>query len=76
MSLSEAYGGKPDYTILSFAQFRQDMEKMGSNDKAIRDYCTVRIDDDLQLTDLIASIKNLPLQQNGTNIIVSPDLQQ
>jgi hypothetical protein len=75
MSLSEAYGGKPIYTILSFAQFQKDIEMMGDNDRAIYD-CTVKVDDDLQLYDLIATIKNLPQKKNdSSNIVVSPDVQ-
>ena len=75
MSLSEAYGGKPDYTILTLSQFRQDMELMGANDKAVYDF-TVKLDDDFQLADLIATIKNLKQEQNGpSNIVVSPEVQ-
>jgi hypothetical protein len=74
MSLSEAYGGKPDYTILTLKQFQQDLEMMGRNDKTVYD-CTVKVDDDLQLQDLIATIKNLPQQENASsNIIVSPEV--
>ena len=76
MSLSQAYGAKPDYTILTLAQFQQDMELMGYNDKAIFEN-KVKVDDDLQLADLIATIKNLPLEQNGprNHIIVPPEVQ-
>jgi hypothetical protein len=75
MSLSEAYGGKPDYTILSYAQFKKDMELMGQSDKAIFN-SWVKVDDDLCLSDLIATIKNLPQEQNGpSNVIISPDIQ-
>lgn len=72
MSLSEAYGGKPQYTILTFAQYRQDMERMGQADKLVYD-SKVNVDDDLCLSDLIATIKNLPLQENdpSKNIVVS-----
>ena len=70
MSLSQAYGGKPDYTILSFAQFQKDMAMMTQNDKTIYD-STVKVDDDLQLSDLKATIKNLPVEQNGSNHIIS-----
>ena len=74
MSLSQAYGGKPDYTILTLKQFQQDLEMMGRNDKTVYD-CTVKVDDDLQLQDLIATIKNLPQQENASsNIIVSPEV--
>jgi hypothetical protein len=69
MSLSQAYGGKPDYTILTLAQFRQDMESMGKNDKAIYDF-KVKVDDDLQLADLIATIKSLPVTENDSNHII------
>lgn len=71
MSLSEAYGGKPDYTILTLKQFQQDLEMMGRNDRTVYD-CTVKVDDDLQLHDLICTIKNLPQQENASNIIVVP----
>lgn len=75
MSLSEAYGGKPDYTILTLKQFQQDLEMMGRNDKAVYD-CTVKVDDDLQLYDLIATIKNLSTKENASsNVIVSPEVQ-
>jgi hypothetical protein len=69
MSLSQAYGGKPDYMILTLAQFRQDMELMGKNDKAIFNN-TVKVDDDLQLSELIATIKNLPQDKNDSNHII------
>tara|TARA_R110002126_G_scaffold268041_1_gene411525 strand:- start:455 stop:685 length:231 start_codon:yes stop_codon:yes gene_type:complete len=75
MSQSEAYGGKPDYTILTLAQFQQDIEMMGTNDRVVYD-CTVKVDDDLQLYDLIATIKNLPTKENeSSNTIVSPSVQ-
>ncbi len=78
MSLSEAYGGKPSYHIMSFAEYRQDLERMVPHDKAIM-RLTEHVDDDIQLADLIATIKNLPQQQYGTaysaNIVVSPDVQ-
>lgn len=72
MSLSEAYGAKPDYTILSFAQYRQDMERMGHADKLVYEN-RVKVDDDLCLADLIATIKNLPLEKNDSsqNTVVS-----
>ena len=65
MSLSEAYGGKPDYTILSFAQYRQDMERMAQVDKLVYDLRT-KVDDDLQLAELIETIKNLPTEKNDS----------
>lgn len=76
MSLSQAYGAKPDYTILTIEQFRKDMELMGYNDKAIFEN-KVKVDDDLQLADLIATIKNLPQEENGpsNHIIVPPEVQ-
>lgn len=75
MSLSEAYGGKPDYTILSLKQFQQDLEIMGRNDKAVYDYME-KVDDDLQLYNLIATIKNLPYKENdSSNITISPNVQ-
>lgn len=75
MSLSEAYGGKPDYTILSLKQFQQDLEIMGRNDKAVYDYME-KVDDDLQLYDLIATIKSLPHKENdSSNITISPNVQ-
>ena len=61
MSLSEAYGGKP--TILTLSQFQEDMKRMGHNDKLVYD-CKMNVDDDVTLADLIATIKNLPLQEN------------
>lgn len=75
MSLSQAYGGQPSYHILSFAEYRQDMERMMGLDKAIM-RLTEHVDDDIQLAELIATIKNLPQEQNDpTNIVVSPDVQ-
>lgn len=76
MSLSQTYGAKPDYTILTIEQFRKDMELMGYNDKAIFEN-KVKVDDDLQLADLIATIKNLPEEKNGpsNSIIVPPEVQ-
>lgn len=68
MSLSEAYGGKP--SILTLAEFQKDMERMGRNDKLVYDY-KMNVDDDLQLVDLIATIKNLPQQENAANQIVT-----
>lgn len=74
MSLSEAYGAQPDYTILTLAEFQKDMERMGYNDKAIYEN-KVKVDDNLQLADLIATIKNLPQEKNdSSNVIVSPDI--
>lgn len=72
MSLSEAYGGKPSYTILTYAEYVKDMERMGQADKLVYD-SKVNVDDDLCLSDLIATIKNLPLQENdpSKNIVVS-----
>ena len=73
MALSEAYGGKPNYTILTLAQYQEDMERMGQADKLVYD-CKMNIDDDLQLADLIATIKNnLPLEENDSskNIVIS-----
>lgn len=71
MSLSQAYGGQPDITILSYADYRKDLESMGHNDKKVFDL-TIKVDDDLTLSDLIATIKNLPVVENGTgNIVVS-----
>lgn len=76
MSLSEAYGGKPNFSILSYAQFKKDMELMGKNDKAIFE-SWVKVDDDLALSDLIATIKNLEQEKNGpsNNVVVSPEVQ-
>lgn len=76
MSLSQAYGGKPDTTILSYVQFKKDIEMMGLNDKAIFDL-RLKVDDDLLLSDLICTIKNLPVYKNdSSNIITLPtDLQ-
>lgn len=70
MSLSEAYGGKPDHTILALIQFRKDLESMGPNDKIVYG-STVRLDDDLVLSQLICTIKNLPSTQN---VSVSSDV--
>lgn len=74
MSLSQAYGGTPSYTILSIGEFKKDMEKMGVSDKLVRDYCSLRVDDDLQLMDLIATIKNLPVDKNDSNPAIHPVL--
>ena len=63
MSLSEAYGGKP--TILTLSQFQEDMKRMGSNDKLVYG-CKMNVDDDVTLADLIATIKNLPVEQNDS----------
>jgi hypothetical protein len=72
MSLSEAYGGKPDYTILSYSQFKKDIEMMGLNDKAFFDM-RMKVDDDILLSDLICTIKNLPVDKNdSSNIIALP----
>lgn len=72
MSLSEAYGGQPSYTILTYAEYVKDMERMGQADKLVYD-SKVNVDDDLCLSDLIATIKNLPVDQNDSskNIVVS-----
>ena len=74
MALSQAYGGTPSYTILSLGQFQKDMEMMGASDKLVRDYCSIRVDDDLQLMDLVATIKNLPVDKNDSNTIIYPVL--
>lgn len=76
MSLSQAYGAKPDYTILTLAQFQKDIELMGRNDRAIYE-CTAKVDDNIQLADLIATIKNLPVEENGpsNHIIVPSEVQ-
>ena len=73
--MSEAYG-KSDYTILSYSDFQKDMKLMGLNDKMVFE-SWLRVDDDLQLADLIATIKNLPIDKNDTshNITVSPAFQ-
>lgn len=65
MSLSEAYGGKPSYTILTLSQYQEDMKRMGQSDKLVYEN-TMKVDDDLCLADLIATIKNLPLQENDS----------
>lgn len=73
MALSEAYGGNPDYTILTLEQFRQDLERMGHNDKLIFEN-KANIDDTISLADLIATIKSMPsVEENdpSKNIVVS-----
>ena len=70
MSLSEAYGGKPSYAVLTLDQFRKDMELMGEKDRLVYD-CKIAVDDDLQLSDLICTIKNLPYQENASNLVIA-----
>ncbi len=76
MSLSQVYGAQPEYTILSYAQFKKDMELMGWSDKAIFE-SWVKVDDDLALSDLIATIKNLPQDKNdpSNHIVIPPEVQ-
>jgi len=68
MSLSQS-----GHTILSYAEFQKDMLRMGVNDKKIFE-SWVKVDDDLCLSDLIATIKNLPQDKNdsSTNVIAFP----
>lgn len=66
MSLSEAYGGKPNYSILTIAKYKEDIERMTKDDKAFF-MSRINIDDNLQLADLMETIKNLPIEKNAPN---------
>lgn len=76
MSLSEAYGAKPDYTVMTLDQWKNDLLLMGVNDKLVYD-SRIKVDDDLQLMDLIATIKNLKQEKNDSsdNITISSGIQ-
>lgn len=72
MALSEAYGAKPDFTILTYEEHRKGIEMMSENDKKVF-RLTIRQDADMEaLESFVATIKNLPSTQNAsTNELVS-----